>query len=231
MEELNENEGKIETQLKMIQAKLQSYLTEYSEYVKNTREFIKRQNDEHKKEFIALNEKINSSQKQIEYLKNEYLNINKIVENNKKELVSSIEENTTMKDQINLLENRIRESKVRIQELNSRMERQNYEIKRQENQKKNRISMLKESVSKYKKYLGLEIVPIKDSVIKIEFFNITRDSQVSYIVLDFSEGNTVTDCYPLFNSLESINFLFLNHNDFYEFLKVVRSQFKAYLTK
>lgn len=77
----------------------------------------------------------------------------------------------------------------------------------------------------YKRFLGLEMVRIKDNVVKIIYKNLGSEC---YVILDFSSEETVTESLPDLN-LEKLNYLFKEKKNFYEFVKCVRDQMKLKL--
>lgn len=83
----------------------------------------------------------------------------------------------------------------------------------------------KESNELYKKFLGIEILKVKDNAIKIVYKNLGTEC---YIVLDFSKDETVTESLPELN-IEKMNYLFKEKKSFYEFVKYIREQIKQKL--
>lgn len=74
----------------------------------------------------------------------------------------------------------------------------------------------------YKKYLGIEILKLRENVIKIQFNNFGSDY---HCILDFSQEDCVSECFPEMN-VERLNYLFKEGKSFYEFVKYLRDQFK-----
>ncbi|KAG0436458.1 Transport and Golgi organization protein 1 like protein [Dictyocoela muelleri] len=218
----------IELQLTSLSKKIQSNLERFDEFIRSSREFIKNENETHKVESQKLEQKIEDLEIKKNLLKNEYKEINLIIESNRQEIISNIEESSKFEEHVSLLEQKISESKIRINELKKRLERLCDECERQEKVCKIKSKNVSELAMKYKKILGLDIIPIRKNIIKIEFNKICKKQAYAYFIIDFDEKQSISECYPGFDSLENINFIFQNNPDFYEFLIIIRSKICAF---
>lgn len=77
----------------------------------------------------------------------------------------------------------------------------------------------------FRKYLGLDIVCIKENKLKIGFNNLEAEC---YFIIDFGEKECVIECVPEMN-LEKQNFIFKEIGDFYKFIKIMRNEIKQKL--
>lgn len=74
----------------------------------------------------------------------------------------------------------------------------------------------------FKVYLGLDIVRMKENMIKIMFSNLGTEC---YVIIDFSLGDCVSECHPEL-SLEKLNHAFREKKNFYEFVRYAREQLR-----
>lgn len=77
----------------------------------------------------------------------------------------------------------------------------------------------------YKTYLGIDISRIRDSHLKITFYNLGAEC---YVIIDFDRQDCVTMCVPELN-LERLNFIFREGVDFYKFIRLVREEMQQKL--
>lgn len=77
----------------------------------------------------------------------------------------------------------------------------------------------------YKKYLGFDIIRVRDNVVKIVYYNLGHEC---YITLDFTNQECVVESQPEVN-LDKLNYAFKERENFYEFFKRVREILKQRL--
>lgn len=168
---------------------------------------------------ISLFEEINRESVALNSRKNL---IRKSLDKEETELIKLDKENQEFLAQMNELEALNRSFKERKDEFDEK-----FKVLQSKNQNMRERLQIKNKDQKsineaYKKYLGLEIVKIRENVVKIQFNNFSSDY---YCVLDFTRDDCVSECFPDMN-LERLNYLFKERKSFYEFIKYLRDQFK-----
>jgi hypothetical protein len=215
---------------------------DYSDSSKNIRKIINDLNQSilSKKEELRKNTLL---------LKDKFLNKNKesnLENNNLIKLYEELnEENSNLNNKKNLIKKNLEREEqelLKINKENLELENnikeletincKNVEIKRDLIEKLNKIRNLNANLKNknrnlnsnelYKKYLGIELIKIKENVIKLEFNNFNSDS---FVILDFTREDCVIECCPEIN-IERLNYL-IKDKSFYEFVKYLREQFKA----
>lgn len=89
-----------------------------------------------------------------------------------------------------------------------------------------REAQMEERSRWFRRYLGMDIVPVRENVIKIVFGRICRDEGVEcFVTLDLSLESPVVDLFPRVYGLERANGEFREHGGFHEFLRAVRQEF------
>ncbi|ADM12611.2 chromosome segregation protein Spc25-like protein [Encephalitozoon intestinalis ATCC 50506] len=79
----------------------------------------------------------------------------------------------------------------------------------------------------FRRYLGMDIIPVRENVIKIVFSRICpEDSVECFVTLDLSLEGPVVDLFPRMYDLEKANNLFREHSNFHDFLRTVRREFR-----
>lgn len=222
------NVDQIETHLNSIDKKIQANIDRLDEYVRSTRDFLKSEREAYRSESQKLERIIQELEDKKKYLRSECAELNASVESNRQDIISEMEETSKIEERCSLLEQKNSEAKTRILEMKRRLERINDEAEKQEGLHKIKSKRVSELALQYKKVLGLDIIPVKKNVIKIEFDNVSKNPDYAYFIIDFDETDKICECCPQFDSLENINFIFNSNPDFYEFLIIMRSKFKAY---
>ncbi|EJW02334.1 hypothetical protein EDEG_03236 [Edhazardia aedis USNM 41457] len=160
-------------------------------------------------------------QKNIEMLKERSSAMN-IAEIEDEELAKFQAENQALNQQINKL-------KVEIDcviKETRQLEGESIAVERKmrilESSRQQKESVYAKKANYLRKALGLDILPVKDNVIKIEFKKKTDDEVPAFIVLDFELDNLVIDCSAEWVELETLNNCYKKNRDFYTFVKIVR---------
>jgi myosin heavy subunit len=91
---------------------------------------------------------------------------------------------------------------------------------------KQKEEAVRKKVELYRRYLGVDIVPVKEDVIRIVFGGMCADEEIECsVLLDLSSESPVVETFPQIYTLEALNHIFRRHSNFHEFLKTVRSEF------
>lgn len=77
----------------------------------------------------------------------------------------------------------------------------------------------------YKRYLGLEIIKMRENAVKISYGNLGTEC---YVIMDFTNEDCVVESLPEVN-LEKLNYLFKEKKSIYEFIKCARGLLKQRL--
>lgn len=127
-------------------------------------------------------------------------------------------ENNDLSDEIKSLKASISKKKFVVCELENECDLLNKKIEFQEQKRLNKESIYREIADRCRAALGFEIVPIKQNVLKVVLDN-------SYFIIDFGCEQSITNCYPLFLSLERLNGIYKEKENIYEFVKWIRKEF------
>ncbi|KAM0671774.1 hypothetical protein CWI42_121100 [Ordospora colligata] len=93
--------------------------------------------------------------------------------------------------------------------------------------KKSRESQMETKVGLFRKCLGMDIVPMKENVIKVVFGRMCADESVEcFVMLDLSMDMPVVDMFPRIDSVERMNAMFKTHGNFHDFLSAMRREFR-----
>ncbi|ELA41986.1 uncharacterized protein VICG_01003 [Vittaforma corneae ATCC 50505] len=125
-------------------------------------------------------------------------------------------------DELEVLNRSLRERRQDVEEKYKMLLLKSQQLKGKAELKENEHKEMNEA---YKRYLGLEIVKIKENVVKISYNNLGSEC---YMVLDFTNEDCVTGSVPEIN-IDKLNYLFKEKRNFYEFVKCVRDQLKQRL--
>lgn len=87
------------------------------------------------------------------------------------------------------------------------------------------LEMQKRLNQEFRTFLGVDILRARDKTLKIVFSHLGVES---YVIIDFNKESCVDECVPELN-LEKLNFMFKEGNDFYKFIKFVRTEIKKKL--
>jgi len=100
----------------------------------------------------------------------------------------------------------------------------NLDLKCRTLKERNDIKFMQQKVinDKFKQFIGLDIIKVKDNIVKIVFSNLEHNC---YVVVDFSRTDCVSETQPELN-LEKLNYAFKEKANFYEFVKFVREELK-----
>jgi len=95
-----------------------------------------------------------------------------------------------------------------------------------------REKQMETKVGLFRKCLGMDIVPIRENVIKIVFGRMCADESVEcFVMLDLSIDMPVIDMFPRIDSVERMNAMFRVHGNFHDFLSAVRREFRKEYTR
>lgn len=123
---------------------------------------------------------------------------------------------------VNELENSNRNLLEKIIDTEDKESQLQNKIKQLKDKKDNKMKDQKEHNDLFKLYLGLDIQKLKENTIKIIFNNMGTEC---YVVMDFSLTDPVCECLPELN-LEKANYSFKEEENFYTFVKYIRTQLK-----
>lgn len=130
-------------------------------------------------------------------------------------------ENDEVAKEIVNLKNNILMKKDNVLELENECDKINKKLYSQEQKRSNKEKVYKELADKFRNVLGMEIVPLKQNVLKIVVSG-------SYFVVDFGNESAVVGCFPLFMKLDELNCVYEEKDNIYEFVKWIRKEFNKY---
>lgn len=153
--------------------------------------------------------------------------LRKKIEEDEKEIKEWEEEKLDLIDQIKELEINLNSLKSTYKEKKSKAE--NLLRKSQMITHKNKLRDDEFSIKAeyFKKYLGINIIPIREDIIKIVFSRVYTDDLVEcYVIMDLSSESPVTETYPQLYDIDKVNCIFKEYSNFHEFIKTMRNEFK-----
>lgn len=78
----------------------------------------------------------------------------------------------------------------------------------------------------FRTWLGMDILPLRENVIKVVFDRVCADESVEcFVTMDLASESPVTDVFPRIHDVERLNFLFREHGNFHGFLRALRGEF------
>jgi hypothetical protein len=207
---------------KNLQAKIES--------VKKDALELKRKQQEQSRDFsIQISTLIMStfedSNREVSTLSNRKAMLRKSLDKEEADILKLEKENQDFQKQVEELESLNRGIKDRKQDAEDKYKLLMYKVQQLKGKVESKENEHKNVNEIYKKYLGLNIVKIKDNVVKILYNNLGNEC---YIILDFTSTDCVTESFPEIN-LEKLNYLFKEKKNFYEFIKCVRELLKQKL--
>lgn len=157
-----------------------------------------------------------------ENLSSKILLIKKSLEKEEADITKLDSENDILKDQIKELENTNKFLLEKLIDIEEKEKHLKSKCKQLRDRKENKIKEQKLINNLFKLYFGLDIIKLKEDVIKIIFYNLGCEC---YVIIDFSQNESVSECHPQIN-LEKVNYAFKEKKNFYEFIKFIREQLK-----
>lgn len=100
-------------------------------------------------------------------------------------------------------------------------------------QERARSEQISNRSGRFRRYLGMDIVPVRENVIRVVFrgMSSTDDTECS-VTLDLCAENPVVDVFPRVQDVSRLNAVFRENNNFHLFLKSMREVFvREYLGK
>lgn len=181
------------------------------------------------RELMNENSHLNAKLREVQGLESTLLNKKDLlvqsIENEEKDLLKAEKENRELIEMTktleasnkNLLERQIdAEEKLKTLSAKCKMMREKAEVKSKEQKNINDM---------FKIFFGMDIIKIKENIIKILFTNLETEC---FVIIDFSRFDCVSETFPELN-LEKLNYAFNESPSFYEFVKLVRTQLKSKL--
>ncbi|TBU02663.1 hypothetical protein CWI38_1156p0020 [Hamiltosporidium tvaerminnensis] len=191
-------------------------------YVCNKRDFIRNKKDSQKYEIQILEKEIMyCKERDTNFMKEKEFLI-KSIENEKKDLECLKKEKCKLSEQVCCNEEKGKHLSEKVENIKNKLEILTKKIDFQERKNAKNEKEIENEISLYKKFLGIDIFPIKNNFIKILFKNVGEES---FIVMEFGSKISVVEVFPIEIGIEAINSLFYKISDFKEFLKETRNLF------
>lgn len=227
MEQPAMNVDKIKNIADEIVSDLERYLNMYKNHVVFLRGRIRRDKQEAEVLLQTVTSTLNEMKERNERLIDERNELKERIEQDIAELKNSENERHELMSQIRELEMHNVELKETSKEKKSMLWNLIKKAEMISEKNKQKEIQVESKVLCFKKYLGMSIIPIRENVIKVVFDRICQDEGVEcFLTLDLSADASVIDLFPRIHDLERLNLLFRKHDNFHDFLKVVRNDFK-----
>lgn len=118
-----------------------------------------------------------------------------------------------------------------LEKMNSNLNSLENQIGIQNKKKIQRGTKVTKKAELYRKYLGIDILPDQNSILKIKFTNFDSKNTTACVLIDFSDEPIVLDLEPNMISIEKTQELFNSSKSFYVFLGTMRECFINYFIK
>ncbi|AFN84093.1 chromosome segregation protein Spc25-like protein [Encephalitozoon romaleae SJ-2008] len=227
MEHTAANAEKIRGVMDGIINDLEGYLEMFRNHARFLRGRISRDKQEGEVLLQTVTSTLNEMRERNERLVDERNALKSRIEQDTKDLKASEDEKHELMNQIRELEMNNLDLKEVFQEKKGI---ENAFVKKMElifERNKQREALMEAKAEWFKRYLGMDIIPVRENVIKIVFSRICpEDSVECFVTLDLSMEDAVIDLFPRMYDLEKANGVFRECRSFHDFLAVIRKEFR-----
>ncbi|CAD26033.2 similarity to HYPOTHETICAL PROTEIN YDD5_SCHPO [Encephalitozoon cuniculi GB-M1] len=221
------NVEKIKSVMDAIMGDLEGYLEMYRSHARFLRGRISRDKQEGEVLLQTVTSTLNEMKERNERLVDERNGLRSRIEQDTKDLRASEDERHELMNQIKELEMGNLDLKEVLKEKRGIEGAFAKKIELVFERNKQREAQMEAKAGWFRRYLGIEIIPMRENVIKVVFSRICpEDSVECFVTLDLSADGPVVDLFPRMYGLERANSLFREHNNFHDFLRVIRSGFR-----
>ncbi|AFM99385.1 hypothetical protein EHEL_111110 [Encephalitozoon hellem ATCC 50504] len=221
------NAEKIRGMMDGIVNDLEGHLEMFRSHARFLRGRISRDKQEGEVLLQTVTSTLNEMRERNERLVDERNALKSRIEQDTKDLRASEDEKHELVNQIRELEMSNRDLKEVFREKKGI---ENAFVKKMElvsERNKQREALMEAKTECFRKYLGMDIIPVRENVIKIVFSRICpEDSVECFVTLDLSVEDAVIDLFPRMYGLEKANGVFRECGNFHDFLVAVRREFR-----
>ncbi|KAF7683493.1 Kinetochore protein Spc25 [Astathelohania contejeani] len=220
-----ENSQKISQITEQVVSELEQHLSLYKNHILHFKEADRRDVEGERARISSLNQAYALARERNEALIKERNSLNEAIEAEKKELSAHERENSDLKNQVTSAgETRIQLA-GRLASLENKLFSLTKKCELVESKNKEKEKKLEIKANLYREYLGIDILPLKENVLKIEFrYVIDGDC---FVVFNFDNTSPISEIFPSILSLEKVNYKLEESKNFYSFLKWIRNEFKT----
>ncbi|EPR79318.1 hypothetical protein SLOPH_1816 [Spraguea lophii 42_110] len=149
------------------------------------------------------------------------------IKKEKEEIEAVTKENNSLKEEIRKNEEKKSDLYKKYNEKRNKEKEIIEKIDSLENRNKEKNNKIKVEADLYRKHLGLDIIPLQESIIKIIFSPFETSPTITpYIIINFTQHDLITDIHPEVAPLEKVNNMFFESKNFYIFVKNIREVLK-----
>jgi chromosome segregation ATPase len=205
---------------------LERYLEVYRTHVAGLRRQLRRDRQEAEVLLQATTTTLNEMKERNERMVEERNELRAKIEQDEAELKASESEKHELLGQIKELEISNSSLKELYNEKRSRSEGLARKLALLEARSKQKEEAIRKKAELYRRYLGVDITPIREDIIKIVFNKVCADEDIEcFVMLDLSCESPVIEMFPQIHDFEMLNHIFRGHNNFHDFLRFIRSEF------
>lgn len=222
MDQVEATSKHLKNMIKEVNENLQNRIEEFKAMIRKLKENISSSQRAYQNEKTRLIHELEDEQRLEKSLIAKKEIIRASLEKEHADLFKLEKEYEELVDHVNNLENTNRnllESQIDAEEKNKTLNLKCKVLKEKNELKHKQQKCLNDN---FRHFLGIDIVKIKEDLVKIVFNNLEASC---YVLIDFSKEECVSETHPEL-SLEKLNFMFKEKGSFYEFIKYVREELK-----
>lgn len=205
---------------------LESHLNLYKNHVVYLKRTLNRERQEAEASIEAIHTNLAEMKENNEKMIEERNSLKEKIEADDKDIKTSDAENQELLSQIKAQEIQNSALKDVLSDKKSKLDTIKRKLEMIKLKNRSKHEEMKKKMNFFRTALGFNIVPLKNEIIRIVFDKLCVDENIEcFVTIDLAKDVPVIEIFPQIYSLERINYIFREYNNFHHFLKTIRKDF------